>query len=741
MLEKLPLKLKLAVIIAIPLLALVIITMFSVSTINKVFGDMKNSIFEDHLKSTNLVLNADRDMYQALTAIQNIFLNKSEGGDINQYVNDFNENIGQVKERTDEVKRTFEEQRQVWGQVKDSNGRTVFENLSLFETEFDNWIGICNSMISNQAVQPGWIDKFNHSREFINLIGESIEMSAEAQMSRISDDKNAMIRNIILIDIITLLVAVLVSIIFMFIISKSLTMLRQAADVLALGDINIDIDVDSDDEIGKLSAAFKEMTESIRQKADMAARIAQGDLNVEISPKSENDVLSISMKAVVDTLNSLENELTTLSKAAVAGKLDERGNDEGFKGGYKKIVLGLNGILDAVIKPIKEVKSVLAEISMGNLKLNVKGDYEGEYKELKDMMNETVKTLNAYINEISRLLIQMSEGNFDINITAEFQGDFATIKKSLETILESFNIVLAEISNAAEQVSAGSRQVSDSSQALSQGSTEQAGSIQQLTSTVNEIADQTKKNALNANQANELAVSVNRNASNGNEHMKEMLNSMMDINESSKSIGKIIKVIDEIAFQTNILALNAAVEAARAGQHGKGFAVVAEEVRNLAARSANAAKETTSLIEGSIQKVEAGRKKATETAEALEKIVEGVDKVSDLIGEIAEASNDQATGISQVNQGIEQVSVVIQTNSATAEQGAAASEELSSQSYVLNEMVSKFKFRRLGKSRALTDKPSPDILKLIEETALKDNKKKTNVRQKIHLEDNDLGKY
>jgi methyl-accepting chemotaxis protein len=265
-----------------------------------------------------------------------------------------------------------------------------------------------------------------------------------------------------------------------------------------------------------------------------------------------------------------------------------------------------------------------------------------------------------------------------------------------------------------------------------------------------EISAQTRQNAQNAGQANGLALSAKSDAEAGNGQMKDMLKAMDEINEESANIYKIIKVIDDIAFQTNILALNAAVEAARAGQHGKGFAVVAEEVRNLAARSANAAKETTALIEGTIKKVEGGTKIANETAGALDKIVNGVTKAAELVGEIAAASTEQAAGITQVNQGIEQVSQVVQTNSATSEESAAASEELSSQAEVLKEMVGKFKLKKAIKTINSLEDINPEVLRMLENMDRARRNTKETARPKteeaapkvnIALSDREFGKY
>lgn len=303
-------------------------------------------------------------------------------------------------------------------------------------------------------------------------------------------------------------------------------------------------------------------------------------------------------------------------------------------------------------------------------------------------------SISKPVRKIIKIADKVADGDFDVNISIHGKDEIGLLADSFRKMTEKLNNTMCYINSAAEQVAAGSKQVSDSSVALSQGAMEQASSIEELTASIEEISAQTKMNAENASNANEIAESAKVNAEDGYGQMKEMQRAVDEINSASTNIYKIIKVIDEIAFQTNILALNAAVEAARAGQHGKGFAVVAEEVRNLAARSAKAAKETADLIEGSIKKAETGTKIANQTAEALNKIVEDNIKVADFINQIAIASNEQAEGIAQINQGIMQVSSVVQTNSATAEESAAASEELATQSEMLKEQVMQFNLKR-----------------------------------------------
>lgn len=497
---------------------------------------------------------------------------------------------------------------------------------------------------------------------------------------------------------------------------------RNILDQMSMNDYSQTMDGSYVGIYEKMKHSINSVIMTVRDTIEIVTDVSEGkltrleDLKV-IGKRGENDMLLPSLIRMLENVKMLVEETTSLSKEAAGGSLDARGDAGKFNGEFRNVISGINQTLEAVELPVREALDVLTEMAAGNLQATMTGEYSGDHGMIKTALNGTITNIRSYISELSDVLAEIAAGNLDVAITADYKGDFIQIKDSLNHIVQSLNQVMGDISQAAERVNLGSRQVSNVSQTLSQGSTEQAGAIQELTASIAEIASQTKQNAENAGLASVLAQEAREYALRGNEHMKEMLDSMHGINDSSANISKIIKVIDDIAFQTNILALNAAVEAARAGQHGKGFAVVAEEVRNLAARSADAAKETTQLIEGSIDQIHAGTRIADNTASALSEIVTGIEKSANLVKEIADASVEQATGISQINKGVEQVSIVVQNNTATSEESAAASEELSGQAELLKQMVGQFKLKneiQLLSSNAqhqdeLADRIIPDL--------------------------------
>ena len=347
--------------------------------------------------------------------------------------------------------------------------------------------------------------------------------------------------------------------------------------------------------------------------------------------------------------------------------------------------------------PIQQLVDVSAQMQQGNLAVADDITYESksEVGVLAASMRETLTFLNAYVTEIGQTLHTIAGGNLTIkeHEITDFRGDFAVIKESTAYILENLNNAMSDIHTASEQVSSGANQVAAGAQGLSQGSTEQAAAVQELAATLNEINDKVQDAGEQAARTRENTDEEMRMMLACDEQMKEMVAAMDEISRTSEEIGKINKTIEDIAFQTNILALNAAVEAARAGAAGKGFAVVADEVRSLAAKSAEASKNASGLIEASMAAVQKGVKIVDGTAANLQKVSEGAKRNAEMVSSIADAAGALVSSIEQVSTGIDQISAVVQTNSATAEQSAAASEELSGQSAMLKELINQFHLR------------------------------------------------
>ncbi len=355
-------------------------------------------------------------------------------------------------------------------------------------------------------------------------------------------------------------------------------------------------------------------------------------------------------------------------------------------------------IIRLIKAPISEIENAAIKMAEGDLDVEISYSAKDELGVLAAQVRRLIHKLQVIIDDENKFLAKMASGDFTVDsiCEGEYTGGFYPLLISFRGIAEKLNDTMVKINESSAQVASGSQQVSDGAQALSQGATEQASSVQELAATINDISNMVKQNADNARQANEKAGSISTEMNVSNEKMQQMIQAMGDISNSSNEIGKIIKTIEDIAFQTNILALNAAVEAARAGAAGKGFAVVADEVRNLASKSAEASKNTAALIENSLKAVENGTRIADETARSLFDAVNDVNEMTGIIGQISEASSIQADSISQITMGIDQISSVVQTNSATAQESAAASEELSSQSQLMKSLVGRFKLKGHG---------------------------------------------
>ena len=449
--------------------------------------------------------------------------------------------------------------------------------------------------------------------------------------------------------------------------------MQVAAQKLALGDVNVTVELDSKDELGALAESFREMSAVIKARAILAQKIAAGDLTVEVKAKSEQDLLGNSFIQVVESLRTLVAEADMLAQAAVAGKLATRGNAARFDGGYRKIVEGVNSTLDAVVGPLNVAANYVDRISKGDLPPQITDTYQGEFNTIKNNLN----VLIAAMDQVTHAAEEIAKG--DLTVVVRERSGRDKLMQALSAMTAGLTRTVNDIRTIAGEVSSASQSISAASIQVSNGATAQAASAEEASSSMEQMGSNIKQNADNAQQTDKIATKSAKDARESGKCVLEAVAAM-------KEIASKISIIEEIARQTNLLALNAAIEAARAGEHGKGFAVVAAEVRKLAERSQRAAAEINQLSVTTV-------KVSEEAGEMLDKLVPDIQKTAELVQEITAASKEQDAGSEQINKALQQLEKVIQQNASAAEEMASTTEELTGQS---DQLVSALGFFRTG---------------------------------------------
>lgn len=572
---------KLLLIIIPALAALIALSAMFINSLYSVNEDTQKTLYDDLFVPTALLLNADRDFYQAYVAEDALMLLRAteeadQSEEADQHVADYDENAQQAIERFEEAFAYLKNNSELYEEYRHKeDGQTLKDYYGIFTTYYDQWLNSYDP-VTGAGDYEAHLVAFNTAREAINKTTELLESNADDSSIFIKDSIDAVVKtSIIIVAVVTALLLIIGFSVLIY------------------------------------------LKKNIQYVTGISKRIAQGELNLKIDWK-------------------------TFSK-------DEIGQ--------------LNQAMGQILARLAEYSN--------------------------------------YIKEITAVLETMKQGDMTIRLSQKYDGEFSSIKTALMGISASLNRTLSRINTSAEQVSIGASQVSDGAQALAAGSTEQAASVEELNTTIVLIAEQSEDNLENVKAATKEVEIVESSMGRSNEFMSQLSEAMAEISASSNQIANITKVIEDIAFQTNILALNAAIEAARAGNAGKGFAVVADEVRNLAAKSGDAARQTADLIQSSVAVVARGTKSTADTANALKEVEASAVQVGMAMAKIEKATAEQVGAIEMVKQGLGQVSSVVQNNAATAEENSATSEEMSAQAATLREEVGKFRLSEEYESKAI----------------------------------------
>ena len=640
------------------------------------------------ISNINAIDKSDTEMYQNMTIpiaqmsdistyFQRVRVNTREVviANTNEEINEYAGRIQDYRDSIDAIGKLFEVK------IISDEMRAAFQDFRDTRVEYgkdlDVLIGLAKENRDDEAMALLKGVMAASSRAEMNAIAKIVDMKeldAKAKSDANTELANSATTMMIIIMVIGFLISIGLGLFISKIISNPLNLLTNVAGKIAVGDVDVDVEQKTNDELGTLMGAFKKLVENTKQQVAVAEKISDGDMSVEVNVKSDKDVLNKSFVKVVKALKDLVSEATMLSKAGVEGRLTTRGNAANFNGGYKEIVQGVNDTLDAVIKPVQDGARVMDEFATGDFTGRVTADYKGEHQLIKNSINRMGESVSSIINQV---------------------------KEAVAATASAAN----EISSSTEQMAAGAQE--QSSQA-----TEVAGAVEQMTKTIFETTK-------NTGQATEASKNAGKSAKEGGHVVEETISGMNRIadvvrksadtvqalGKSSDQIGEIVQVIDDIADQTNLLALNAAIEAARAGEQGRGFAVVADEVRKLAERTTKATKEIATMIK-QIQKdtngavdsmqqgtkeVEAGKLLAEKAGTSLQEIIHGAEKVVDIVSQVAAASEEQSSAAEQISKNIESISSVTTQSASGIQQIAHASEDLNRLTLNLQELIAQFK--------------------------------------------------
>ena len=746
--KKINLKVKLIILMLISTIFIATLSFSSISNFNNINKEVNYTTTENQSIIDDLMLLIDDIVNLRLNTFR---INKNVHQNIqNANYKEYKDNFTSLYENSKSKLLNYKSLLLNNDQVKDSNIIEEIDEISVVMEEFFNgFMGWIELMEKGQVQQALSVEKsVAEIGEKLFDLSYALPSSVFSNMMVHLDNTSNNTKNISLKMFIITIIIILLNIIFNLRLSSSIIKpiekIKKAAEEVSKGNLDVDIRTNVKDELGQLcntianmsgtiqciiddinnlsenldegntsyrintekyNGAFKEATEAINiatnglvedtiYVANNIKELEDGNFdNVIKELPGDKSVSTTALKNIQLTLKQVINEINGIINAAIEGNLSYKIDNSKYVGEWKTAIDGLKTFGQQIIMPIKDTQKAFESFSRGDFSHRIVTEYKGDFNNIKQTANFTAETIGSYISEISSILNAMANKNFDVEIEREYLGDFEEIRTSVHLIVKNLNILTRDTISSAEQVSVGAKQIADTSISLAEGATQQSQAVNKLNHIIKGMSKQINENSEDSNKANQLAIETRENAFKGNERMHNMLVAMEEINNASSSISNIIKVIDDIAFQTNILALNAAVEAARAGEHGKGFAVVAEEVRSLAARSQQAARETTELIESSVSKVEEGSKIANQTSDALVAIVEQIESISSLIDSYAKSSLEQENLLNEVIQAIDQIYNVTQINTATSEESAAASEELASQAEVFYTSVADFKLK------------------------------------------------